>query len=470
MCETRDDFLERNKKIQELFLRIPVWNGQDDLTEKTLSSDQENGVPTLRLEDWTDYQKLLARPFFQERRKDLIFRGQRQSAWSLEPTLWRGRDANVAENGLSLKEYRKQLAETQLAEFRKRLRNRAGYNIHGMEDDDLWAIGQHQFLQTPLLDWTFSPYVALYFAFWNENSPNERDPLHNDYSHFRVVYVLDSRLCSDSDKSSVEKIKNSDDEILLIKPKEDPHGRLISQDGLFTFGPYAGSLEARLRQLSVAREKETGEMAATLFFKILIPNRDGARVDCLNDLMWMNVHSGALFPDIYGASEHCNISLDIKNTADASLPTAKKAECRSDHLIRHFGNAERLKKLKGKEEDWPPSFMLEKDGLDLEMVLIRPEQDGVFDDQKPPPTGKKISRPFYIGKYPLTWRQWRQVMGKDDETIPEFLNNHLEHPLVGVRCWEVAKKFLQQFNTMMKDALPLSFRLPTAAEWEYACR
>lgn len=37
---------------------------------------------------------------------------------------------------------------------------------------------------TPLLDWTYSPYVALFFAFQKEDSEDERD---NDY---RAVYVV----------------------------------------------------------------------------------------------------------------------------------------------------------------------------------------------------------------------------------------------------------------------------------------
>lgn len=69
-------------------------------------------------------------------------------------------------------------------------------------------------------------------------------------------------------------------------------------------------------------------------------------------------------------------------------------------------------------------------------------------------------RSFYIGKYEVTQRQWRAVMGDNPS---HFKGDDL--PVENV-SWNDAKEFCRRLSRMTS----VEYRLPTEAEWEYACR
>jgi formylglycine-generating enzyme required for sulfatase activity len=65
---------------------------------------------------------------------------------------------------------------------------------------------------------------------------------------------------------------------------------------------------------------------------------------------------------------------------------------------------------------------------------------------------------FYIGKYEVTQAQWRAVIGGDrpyiNDDFPESVS------------WNDAKEFCRKLSLLTGE----EYRLPTEAEWEYACR
>jgi formylglycine-generating enzyme required for sulfatase activity len=71
-----------------------------------------------------------------------------------------------------------------------------------------------------------------------------------------------------------------------------------------------------------------------------------------------------------------------------------------------------------------------------------------------------ISKPFYMGIHPVTQAQYQAIMGKNPAN---FQGNDL--PVEQVN-WNDAVEFCQKIS----QKAGRTFRLPTEAEWEYACR
>jgi formylglycine-generating enzyme required for sulfatase activity len=74
-----------------------------------------------------------------------------------------------------------------------------------------------------------------------------------------------------------------------------------------------------------------------------------------------------------------------------------------------------------------------------------------------------ISRDFWMGKFSVTQGQWQAVMGNNPS---EFKNAGSDASVEQV-SWYDAQGFIGKLNGMQTQ---WTFRLPTEAEWEYACR
>jgi formylglycine-generating enzyme required for sulfatase activity len=68
---------------------------------------------------------------------------------------------------------------------------------------------------------------------------------------------------------------------------------------------------------------------------------------------------------------------------------------------------------------------------------------------------------FYIGKYEVTQKEWREIMG----TNPSYFKDCDNCPVERV-SWDDVQEFLKKLNRKTGK----NYRLPTEAEWEYAAR
>jgi formylglycine-generating enzyme required for sulfatase activity len=71
-----------------------------------------------------------------------------------------------------------------------------------------------------------------------------------------------------------------------------------------------------------------------------------------------------------------------------------------------------------------------------------------------------ITKPFYLGVHEVTQAQYEKVMGANSSSFKDP-----NRPVESV-SWEDANAFCRKLSEMEKA----EYRLPTEAEWEYACR
>ncbi len=94
-------------------------------------------------------------------------------------------------------------------------------------------------------------------------------------------------------------------------------------------------------------------------------------------------------------------------------------------------------------------------------VQIQPGEFMMGDKNNGPAHKVRISRWFEMGKYEVTQGQWQAVMGNNPSG---FKGTSL--PVENV-SWEDAQNFISRLNGRNDGYV---YRLPTEAEWEYACR
>jgi hypothetical protein len=184
------------------------------------------------------------------------------------------------------KRVERKIVQQYLQKFKENIRGRCPFNLNTTHEDELWALGQHFGLYTHFLDWTSSPYVALFFALEGHSAAKNR-----------CLWALSDNFLAEI------KAKRSGPKIEIIKPLSNDNPRLVSQQGLFLKTPVYEQVETIIENF---RSRTPGVSVYKLTFDSKI------RYEGLSTLNNMNINKLTLFPDLIGAALHTNYQLEVQ--------------------------------------------------------------------------------------------------------------------------------------------------------------
>jgi formylglycine-generating enzyme required for sulfatase activity/serine/threonine protein kinase len=116
--------------------------------------------------------------------------------------------------------------------------------------------------------------------------------------------------------------------------------------------------------------------------------------------------------------------------------------------------------------------------VDMKLVLIppgtfhmgTPEDEPGCRENEVPHHEVTLTRSFYLAVTPVTQQQFLRVMGHNPAHFHPDNGGSPEHPVENVN-WESAVEFCRRLSALPEEKQAgRMYRLPTEAEWEYACR
>ena len=250
------------------------------------------------------------------------FRGQRESGWTLQTSL--DREVTVIHDTGHYPLYRRGEEDALLFRFQQQVQHYVAH-LPSPEDRAGWlALMQHYGVPTRLLDWTQSPYVALYFAVESEPQGVGRRRNHAGAEEWcSAVWAIDLDFLEWKSKELLPLIPDEPSARMeylngLLDREEKPlivridplHGneRMFAQQGFFLWklvveAPY-------LDQILISMMTNPDLVDRPVIRKL--PVRGVRRFDFLEQLRVMNIHRGSLFPGIDGFCQHLKVDLQIK--------------------------------------------------------------------------------------------------------------------------------------------------------------
>jgi hypothetical protein len=244
----------------------------------------------VRLKSWDDFLNLIVNPPYSH----WAFRGERDERWPLYSSLSRYLQAF----GVSPKAWTKQ--EARILRVFKRKAHQFLDKPPDPDDDFQWmALMQHHGAPTRLIDFTWSPYVAAFFALERAIGDGvvwAMNPARVDSSHTLKHSRMDPRLKGNFNRYFL----NGHNRFIWIGEPHTMNRRLIAQSGTFAV---PGVLDSPLEDIVCDPGQDN------ILAKFVLTN--SIRELGMRELYRMNITYATLFPDLDGLAKSLAYELEF---------------------------------------------------------------------------------------------------------------------------------------------------------------
>jgi formylglycine-generating enzyme required for sulfatase activity len=154
---------------------------------------------------------------------------------------------------------------------------------------------------------------------------------------------------------------------------------------------------------------------------------------------------------------------DAKESGGMTFATAEKIHPLASELLKFNPDAKQVEALARQCKQL--LLVVNSIGMELKGVSPGTFTMGSMDVPGETPHEVRLTQHYYLGLTPVTNAQWKSVMG----SVPSELKND-DHPVHNV-SWDDAILFCKKLSALPAERKAgRVYRLPTEAEWEYACR
>lgn len=231
---------------------------------------------SVKIDTWEQLEWLFKETFNQQKNGYYIFRGQKNCHWKLISSLER-----ETKNKSIIEDYFNLFREKSRGKIKEQLLLKKSLETEDIRE--LWAVGQHMGLKTPLLDWTKSLFVSLFFAF--EDKENN--------SPYRAIFCIDANVLDMGEMYVGD----------IFEPISDPYGRLTAQKGLFMTNQVIPKLQKYMNRDSTITNIKIAR-------KYFITNK--LREEVLEYLKFLGIELETIYPDLEGVIKAINKELELK--------------------------------------------------------------------------------------------------------------------------------------------------------------